>query len=97
MPAAIEYCTANIGRRYLGLSASLTASVANLFLRISHSRVLVILAAAAALWFIRFEAAEPDFLTYLAGALAEFTSLILLTAVPVVGAFWLVERKVVIG
>ena len=79
---------------FLGFSASLAACIANLLLRILHLRVLLTLAVVAALWFTWFEAAEPDFLTYLAGALAEFLALILLTAAPVVAVFWLVERRV---
>ncbi len=78
---------------FLGFGASLAACMANLLLRIPHSRVLLTVPVAAALWFTWFEAAEPDFLTYLAGALAEFLALFLLTAAPVVAVFWLVERK----
>ena len=78
---------------FLGLTGSLAACVSNLLLRIAHLRVLVALAVIAALWFIWFEAAEPDFLTYLAGALAEFLVWMMISATPIVGIFWLIDRK----
>lgn len=78
----------------LGLSASLVACAINLLLRISHLKVLLTLALVAALWFIWFEAAEPDFMSYLVGALADFLGLILVAAVPIIGAFWIGEHKV---
>ena len=79
---------------FLGVSASLTACIANLLLRILHLRVLLTLAVAAALWFTWFEAFEPDFPTFLAGTLAGSLALFLLAAAPVVAIFWFVERKV---
>jgi len=78
---------------FLGLTGSHAACVSNLLLRIAYLKVLVTLTVIAALWFIWFEAAEPDFLTYLAGALAEFLVWILISATPIVGIFWLIERK----
>lgn len=78
---------------FLGLSASLAACLANLALRITHFRVLVTLVITAALWLTWFQSAEPDFLTYLAGALAEFLAWIVIAAAPVVALFWLIDRN----
>lgn len=78
---------------FLGFTGSLAACVSNFLLRIAHAKVLMTLTVVAALWFIWFEAAEPDFLTYLAGALAEFLVWILISASPIVGIFWFIERK----
>ena len=79
---------------FLGFSAALAACAINLLLRISHLKVLLTLASVAALWFIWFEASEPDFMAYLLGALADFLGLMLVVSAPVVGAFWLIERKI---
>ena len=79
---------------FLGFSASLAACTANLLLRILHFRVLLTIVFVVVLWFMWFEAAEPDFPGYLAEALAEFLALILLTGAPVVAVFWFVERRI---
>ena len=79
---------------FLGLTGSLAACVANLMLRISHVRVLVTLTFVAAIWFVWFQSADPGFLAYLAGALAEFLFWILISAAPVVAIFWFIESRV---
>ena len=77
----------------LGFAASLVASVINIFVRESPAIVLATLFAASALWFTWFESAEPDFGTYLAGALAGFLFWLLAAATPVIVLFWLLDRR----
>lgn len=79
---------------FLGFCASLAACAINLRLRISPVSVMLTVVAVAAAWFIWFEAAEPDLITYLAGALVDFLGLVLIASALVVGIFWLIERKV---
>lgn len=77
---------------FLGLTGSLAACISNLLLRIAHPKVLLSLIVVAALWFTWFAAAEPGFLTNLVRALTEFLVWILISAIPIVGIFWLIER-----
>ena len=77
----------------LGFAASLVACTVNIFLRIAPFKVLITLSGASALWFTWFEAAEPDFVRHLAGALPDFLFWLLAAAAPVTVLFWLIDRK----
>ena len=78
---------------FVGFGVSLAASTANLLLRIAHLKVLLAVISLAAVWFVWLQSAEPGSLSHLPGALAGHLILTLLGAAPVVGLFWLVERK----
>lgn len=77
---------------FLGLCAAVSACVVNLVLRFSHIVLLLTLIAVAGFWHVWFAAADPDFATYLVGALVEFLGLFLVAAVPVVGVSLLIEK-----
>ncbi len=79
---------------FIGFGVSLAASVANLLLRIAHLKVLLAVTFVAAVWFAGVQSADPGSLSYLASALADHLILTVLGAAPVVGLFWLVERRV---
>ena len=77
----------------LGFAASLAACTVNLVLKVPPVKLLGTLAVVAALWFTASRAADPGFLTHLAGALPGFLVAVLVAAAPVVGVFWLLERR----